>query len=122
MLTVFSYQHASYITSKMTSYIDESFQKSVKLILLVSAKEWEMDVSDEKRPDESFIDDEKDPEDADNELLYLSPEDELILEQARMMWDVGDNSYYQEQDESRRRRRKRRRRCHNDVHPNLCKK
>ena len=108
----------------MTSYIDESFQKSVKLILLVSAKEWEMDVSNEERPDESFVGDEEDPEDADNELLYLKPEEELLLEQARMMWDASDNSYYQEQNESRRRCRRRncgRRRC-SGIHRALCKK
>ena len=98
----------------MTSYIDESFQKSVKLILLVSAKEWEMDVSDEERPDESFVDDEEDPEDADNELLYLKPEEELLLEQARMKWDAGENSYYQTQSENRRRS------CDPNVHNGLC--
>ena len=63
----------------MTFYIDESFQKSVKLILLASAKEWEMDVSDEERPDESFVDDEEDPEDADNELLYLKHKEEYCF-------------------------------------------
>ena len=52
-----------------------------------------MDVSDEERPDESFVSD----EDADNELLYLKPEEELLLEQARMMRDALDDSYYQAQ-------------------------
>ena len=98
----------------MTFYIDESFQKSVKLILLVSAKEWEMDVSDEERPDESFVDDQEDPEDADNELLHLEPEDELLLEQARMTWDAFDNSNEQTKCIIINRRR-----GHNEVHCEL---
>ena len=75
-----------------------------------------MDVSDEERPDESFVSDEEDLEDADNELLYLKPEEELLLEQARMMRDALDDSYYQAQANSNEKG------CDPEGHSSLCTK